>query len=73
MKEVKEETYIDPETNILHITVADAGNDDWIRAARLQRKADAGDKTAAVKLKKLFDTPLYELEEKDYEELGLKD
>ena len=36
----------------------DAANADWIRALRLQKKADAGDKKAKAKLQKLFNTPM---------------
>lgn len=36
----------------------DEANDDWIRSARLQRKANAGDEEACQKLDKLFNTPI---------------
>jgi len=36
----------------------DAANVDWIRAARLQKKALAGDKEAEKKLQELFDTKM---------------
>jgi len=39
------------------IAGADAANDDWIRAARLMDKADAGDDAAAAELDRLFNTP----------------
>lgn len=34
--------------------------DDWLRAARLQKKADAGDKEAAAELERMEATPLTE-------------
>ena len=44
---------------------ADAANDDWIRAARLQRKADEGDEEARKKLDELQNTGMYEIEDDD--------
>lgn len=44
---------------IRHIFIDDNEADaDWIRAARLKKKADAGNKQAAAQLKKMFDTKL---------------
>jgi len=43
---------------VFSITITDAANDDWIRAARLAEKADKGDKEAAKKLKELEETKL---------------
>ncbi len=44
---------------------ADAANDDWIRAARLKRKADEGDEEARKKLDELENTGMFEIEEDD--------
>ena len=44
---------------------ADGANIDGIRAARLQRKADAGDAEAAAELRRLQAESTYELEEDD--------
>jgi len=43
---------------VFSITITDAANDDWIRAARLARKAKAGDEEAAKKLKEMEETKL---------------
>ena len=43
--------------------IADAANDDWLRSARLLKKAKQGEKEAADELAKLFNTPLYEEDE----------
>ena len=39
-----------------------AANDNWIRAARLKKKADAGDKAAKQKLKKMHNTKMVQIE-----------
>lgn len=44
------------------MTAADA---DWIRAARLKRKADKGDKEAAEKLKEMESTQMFSVEDDD--------
>lgn len=41
----------------------DAANDDWLRALRLQKKAEAGDKEAEAKLKELKSTRLVTYDE----------
>lgn len=46
---------------------ADAANDDWMRSARLLRKAKAGDEEARKELEELFNTPM--MEEEDTDEL----
>ena len=40
-------------------------NDDWIRAGRLKRKADEGDKEAAAELKRMQETPMDIVEDED--------
>jgi len=40
---------------------ADAANADWIRAARLRERADAGDEEALAKLETLFNTSMVEV------------
>ncbi|TVQ68350.1 MAG: hypothetical protein EA363_11425 [Balneolaceae bacterium] len=42
-----------------------AANDDWMRAGRLKRKADAGDKAAAAELKRMEETPMVEITDED--------
>ncbi len=44
---------------------SDAANEDWLRAARLKRKADEGDEEAQKKLDELQNTGMYEIEEDD--------
>ena len=44
----------------LYSNAADA---DWIRAARLKKRAEAGDKEAEKELEELFNTPLYRYED----------
>ena len=40
---------------------SDAMNADWIRSARLMKRAQAGDKEAAKELERLENTPMYEI------------
>lgn len=47
--------YISPSFNL--------ANDDWIRAARLQKKADQGDEEAKKKLAEMENTPMVEIED----------
>ncbi len=42
-------------------------NDDWIRSARLARKADNGDKEAKAELEELNNTPMFYSEEDEGE------
>ena len=58
MKKAKHIVY-NPDGSLTLDPFADAANADWIRAARLKSKADAGDKEAAAELKRLEETPLY--------------
>ena len=58
----------DEDGNKVFNLAADAANDDWIRAARLQRKADAGDEEAQKKLDKLKNTDMIEIEEDEEDE-----
>jgi hypothetical protein len=48
----------DKDGNIVFNLDADEANADWIRAGRLLKKAQAGDKEAAAKLKKMEETPM---------------
>jgi len=45
--------------------VDDAANDDWIRAARLAKKADAGDEEARRELEKMENTKLITYDDED--------
>jgi hypothetical protein len=40
-------------------------NDDWIRSARLKKRADQGDEVARKELEELEDTPMYAHRERD--------
>lgn len=40
---------------------ADEANGNWLYAARLQRRAEAGDKEAQAELDRMLETPLYEI------------
>jgi hypothetical protein len=42
-----------------------AANDDWIRAAPLSQKAEAGDEEAAKELKRLQMSPMYQVTKDD--------
>ena len=54
----------DEDGNLVLDFSADAANADWIRAARLQKRADDGDDKAAKELEKLENTHMhYEDEE----------
>ncbi len=43
-------------------------NDDWIRSNRLRKKAEAGDKEAAKKLKELENTQMMVVEDDEEDE-----
>ena len=47
-------------------------DDDWIRAARLNKKAREGDKEAAKKIKKIQNTQMVEYVEEDDEDYESK-
>jgi hypothetical protein len=47
------------------IVLDDAANDDWIRAARLAKKADAGDEEARRELEKMENTKLVTYNDED--------
>ena len=49
---------------IIHLD-ADAANNDWIRMARLLRRAKAGDEEARKVLEELYITPMLEEEDTD--------
>ena len=47
----------DPDTDEVTFNLnADLANDDWIRAARLLKKAKAGDEKARAKLERMYST-----------------
>ena len=56
-------TIEDEHGNIIKSIPMTEADDDWIRAARLKRKADQGDKEAAEKLKKLESTQMFTIED----------
>ncbi len=51
-------TIKDEDGNIIERIPMTAINDDWIRSNRLRKKAEAGDKEAAKKLKELENTQM---------------
>jgi len=55
----------DKNGNLVFNLAADAANADWIRAARLARRAEAGDEEAAKELKRLQETPMVQIIEDD--------
>lgn len=64
-------TYItieDEDGNIIKRIPMTAADDDWIRAARLKKKADAGDKEAAKKQKEMENTQMMEVVDDDVED-----
>ena len=66
MKRIKLNPIYNEEGEIIGYNLnADAANDDWIRAARLKRKADEGDEEARKKLDELENSGMYEIEDDD--------
>lgn len=59
----------DKDGNIVFNLDADEANADWIRAGRLLKKAQAGDKEAAAKLKKMEETPMTFFTPEELEEI----
>lgn len=55
----------DKNGNLVLNLASNAANDDWIRAARLARRAEAGDEEAAKELKCLQETPMMQIIEDD--------
>jgi len=55
----------DKNGNLVFNLAADAANADWIRAARLAHRAEAGDEEAAKELKRLQETPMVQIIEDD--------
>jgi hypothetical protein len=53
---------VTPEGRVIVDICGTADNADWIRAARLLRKAQAGDKEAAAQLEEMENTPMYEMD-----------
>ncbi len=58
-------TIQDKDGNIIERIPMTAADDDWIRAARLKKKAEAGDKEAAKKLKEMENTQMMEVVDDD--------
>ena len=58
----------DEDGNIIEEIPMTAASDDWIRAGRLRKKAEEGDKEAAEELRKMENTPMYYYEEDDEDE-----
>ncbi len=54
-------TIEDEDGNIIERIPMTAADDDWIRAGRLRKKAEAGDKEAAKKLKEMENTQMMEV------------
>ena len=61
-------TIEDEDGNIIERIPMTAANDDWIRAGRLWKKAEAGDKEAAKKLKEMENTQMMEVVMDDEDE-----
>ena len=61
-------TIYDDDGNIIEEIPMTAADDDWIRAGRLRKKAEEGDKEAAEELRKMENTPMYYYEEDDEDE-----
>ena len=49
----------DEEGNLVYNLNSDLANDDWIRAARLKRKAEQGNEEAAKELERMENTRMY--------------
>ncbi len=58
-------TIEDEDGNIIERIPYTAAADDWIRAGRLRKKAEAGDKEAAKKLKEMENTQMMEVVDDD--------
>ncbi len=58
----------DKNGNLVINLAANAADDDWLRAARLARRAEAGDEEAAKELKRLRETPMVQLVEDEKED-----
>lgn len=58
--------YYDERGVLVINAAASESNSDWIRAARLKRKADQGDKKAKEELERMDNTPM--MQEVDVEE-----
>ena len=61
-------TIEDEDGNIIERIPMTAADDDWIRAGRLRKKAAAGDKEAAKKLKEMENTQMMEVVDDDEDE-----
>jgi hypothetical protein len=62
-------TIEDGDGNIIERIPMTAAHDDWIRAGRLRKKAEAGDKEAAKKLEDMENTQMMEVvEDDDYDD-----
>ncbi|MBA2882213.1 hypothetical protein HNR65_002554 [Desulfosalsimonas propionicica] len=58
----------DENGNLVINLASNAADDDWLRAARLARRAKAGDEEAAKELKFLRETPMVRLVEDEKED-----
>lgn len=58
----------DKNGNLVINLAANAADDDWLRAARLARRAEAGDGEAAKELKRLRETPMVQVVEDEKED-----
>lgn len=58
-------TLQDKDGNIIVEVPLSQANEDWIRAARLARKAREGDQEAAEKLKRMQDTQMYIVDDEE--------
>ena len=47
--------------------IEELANDDWIRAARLRKRAEQGDRRAAQKLEQMYESTLMVYREEDYD------
>ena len=56
-------TITDEDGNVIEEIPMTLVNDDWIRSARLAKKARAGDKEAAEELKRMEETEMFLLED----------
>ena len=61
-------TLEDEDGNIIERIPWTEADDDWIRAARLAKKAQNGDKAAAEELRRMENSQMYEVEDEEGEE-----
>ena len=61
-------TLEDEDGNIIARIPWTEADDDWLRAGRLRRKADKGDKEAAEELRRMEEAQMYEVVDDDDDE-----